>query len=399
MELVEGIRAFVNAEVRPRHEKYSEIFDDPRQMYDETGRYSETVQAQRREIRLASAEAGFYQMFTPEELGGGAQNAVTWYAIWEDLHHQNGLKYWMAHDIIAHWAFGPSAVLLGLTPEARAKVLPDVMSGALTLCFGMSEPDAGSDIWRMQTRAVPDGDGWVINGTKQWTSNGPYADYSMIFAVTDPEAVQNRKGGISAFLVPTDTPGFQIDSVIKLFGHIGGNEAIMSLTDVHVSKDYLVGELDQGLTSGLSGIGSGHLFNAGKAVGLARWALEQGVEYAKERVTFGRKLMDHQAVAFALAESAMEILPAHLLGLHAAELHDKGGAARKEIAMAKANSVEMAARTLECVIQTMGGMGFTNEMGLTEVWQELRLLHIGDGSAQMQRRIVAGRLAAGDFDL
>jgi acyl-CoA dehydrogenase len=148
----------------------------------------------------------------------------------------------------------------------------------------------------------------------------------------------------------------------------------------------------------LAGIGQGRLYNAAKAVGLARWGLERALNYAKDRVTFGKRLIDHQAVAFQLAEAAMEILPAHLLGLHAAEQLEQGRPALMETAMAKATSVEMSARVLEKAIQVLGGIGFTNELGLTQAWQEERIVHVADGSAEMQRRIIAGRLAAGDVD-
>lgn len=398
-DVIDGLRNFVAAEVRPRHDANAELFENPHELYDESGRFSPAVLQLRREVREASAKAGFYQLFAPESLGGGGQGALSWYAAWQDIHHRNGMKYWLAYDSIAHWVSGPSATLENLSPALKETVLPELLSGRATMCFGMSEPDAGSDVWRMRTTAVRDGEGWTINGTKQWTSNGPYADYALVFAVTDPDAVRARKSGISAFLVPTNQPGFAVDSVIKLFGHSGGNEAILSLSNVTVGPDALVGELHDGLGIGLLGIGLGRLFNAGKAVGLARWGLEQGVAYARDRETFGKPLIQHQSIAFDLAECAMEILPAHLAGLHAAKLRDHGKDALKETAIAKATSVEMAARTFERVIQTMGGIGFTNELGLGEAWQDMRILHVADGSAQMQRRIIAGRLAAGDWDL
>jgi acyl-CoA dehydrogenase len=398
LEILEGLRAFVAAEVVPRHEGHAELFGNPHRLFDESGRYCQQALDLRREVRAASAAAGYYTLFAPESLGGGGQGPVTMFAVWQDLYQRNGMQYWLAYDSVAHWVSGPSATLDVLAEPTRAEILGHIMSGERTLCFAMSEPDAGSDVWRMRTLAERTGAGWRINGTKQWITNGPYADYAMVFAVTDPDAVKTRKSGISAFLVPTRANGFRVDSVIRMFGHPGGNEAILSLTDVEVTNDQLVGELHRGLAVGLAGIGQGRLYNAGKGVGLARWALERALSYAKDRVTFGKRLIDHQAVAFQLAEAAMEILPAHLLGLHAAEQLEKGGPALLETAMAKATSVEMSARVLEKAIQVLGGIGFTNELYLTQAWQEMRVVHVADGSAQMQRRIIAGRLESGDID-
>ena len=395
-DIVEGLQQFVRAEVFPRHEAHQELLDSPHLTFDSSGRHSKEVRALRHEIRTASARAGYYSLCVPEAIGGGGAGPLTAYAIWEALHRQCGMKHWLAHDAVSHWATGPSRNLCDLSSSLKDQVLDEVMAGEKTLCFGMSEPDAGTDIWRMRTRAEAAKDGWRINGTKQWITNGPYADYAVIFAVTEVEAVKARKGGISAFLVPTDAPGFSVDSVIRLFGQAGGNEAILSLTDVHVGRAQLLGELHHGLEVGLSGIAQGRLYNAAKAVGLARWALEQALSYTQERVTFGKKLFDHQAISFSLAEAAMLVLPAHLLGLHAARLLEAGESGLMETAMAKAVSVEMSAKVIETSIQAMGGIGLTNELGLTQAWQDERVVHIADGSSQMQRKIIAGRLAAGD---
>lgn len=370
--------------------------ENPHLAFDRTGRYSPTVQALRYEIRTASASAGYYSICVPQRLGGGGEGPLVMYAIWEALHRKFGMKYWLAYDAMSHWASGPSELLDYLSPTLRHETLEDLMAGEKTLCFSMSEPDAGTDIWRMRTRAVETPNGWRINGTKQWITNGPYADYAIVFAVTNPEEVKRRKGGISAFLVPTDAPGFRVDSVIRLFGHAGGNEAILSLTDVHVSREQLLGEIDHGLDLGFFGIAQGRLYNAAKAVGLARWALEQAVSYSQERETFGRKLFEHQAISFALAEAAMAVLPAHLLGLHAAKLLQAKKPALMETAMAKAVSVEMSAKVIETAVQVLGGIGLTNEMGLAQAWQDERVVHIADGSSQMQRRIIARRLMTGD---
>jgi acyl-CoA dehydrogenase len=396
-ELVEGLRRFVTAEVLPREESIAPLLADPRQTYDEDGRYTKEIMALRREIRIASAKAGFYQMFVPEELGGGGQGAVTFYAVWEDLYHRWSMQHWLAFDSVAHWATGPSQLFTEASDRVRREVMPLLMAGERTLCFAMSEPDAGSDLWMMKTTAERDGDGWRLNGTKQWMTNGPYADYAFVFAVTDPSAVQARKGGLSVFLVPTSSPGYQVDSLIKLYGHIGSNEAIISLTDVWVSTDAVMGAVDDGLRLGLSGTTLGRLYNAARSVGLSRWALELALEYTKVRKTFGQPVIDYQGVSFPLADRAVEVLGAHLMGLHAAGLVDDGRLATTEAAMAKICSTEVAGRTIDQAVQALGGMGLTNEMHLSQAWQELRAVRIADGSAEILRRLIVGRLRKGDM--
>jgi acyl-CoA dehydrogenase len=400
LEILEGLRSFLHTEVIARHESHAALLGDPRRRYRLDGRYVEEVEELQREVRMASAEAGYYHMLVPERLGGGGEGAVTMYAAWELIHHLCGSRYWLSHEALAHWATGPSFVFGVATEATRSKVLPELRSGDKTMCFMMSEPGAGSDVWTMSTRAVAQpGGGWRITGTKQWISNGPHADYGLVFAVTDQEAVRQRTGGISAFLVPTDAPGFRLDSVITLYGHIGGNHAILSLDEVAVDESQVVGELGQGMRLGLGGIAQGRLFNAAKAVGLARWALEQAVEYATQRQAFGTPLIDNQGISFPLAECATQIYAAHQMGLHAAGLVDQGLPALKEVAMAKMFSVEMGTRVIDRAMQTFGGMGITSEMGFADAWQALRTVQIADGSSEILRRLIAGRLVKGDLEL
>ncbi|MFC4055143.1 acyl-CoA dehydrogenase family protein [Actinomadura syzygii] len=398
--ILSGLEGFLRAEVFPLHEEYAAVLNDQRGRYDETGRHVDRVEELRRRVRTASAEAGFFTMTVPEDLGGGGQGAVTTYAAWELVYRLSGPHRWLAHDVLAHWATGPSFVFGLVGEDVRERVLPSLMSGEKSMCFMMSEPEAGSDAWSMRTRAVPDGSGgWRLTGTKQWTTNGPYADYGLVFAVTDPDALAERSGGVSAFLVDTDAPGFQVDSVISLYGESGGNHAIISLDDVHVTPELLVGEEGQAAGIGLGGISLGRMYNCAKSVGLARWALDQALDYAAERRSFGKLLAEHQGVMFPLAECATYVHAAHVLGLDTAARIDAGERALKESAMCKILSTEMATRTIDRAMQTLGGMGITTEIGMAEAWHMIRTVQIADGSAEILRRLVAGRLLAGDRDL
>jgi acyl-CoA dehydrogenase len=390
---------FVRSEVLPVEERLGDLLTDPGRTYDASGRYVGDILEARRLIRMRSAQAGYYQMFVPETMGGGGLGALALYAVWEDLYHRWSMKHWLAFDSVAHWATGPSHLFGGCSDLVRQEIFPRLMSGEKTMCFAMSEPEAGSDLWLMQTTARRRGDGWVINGVKQWMTNGPYADYALVFAVTDPEQVARRAGGISVFLVDAASQGYRVDSVIKLFGHSGSNEASLSFTDVEVDGGALMGTLHDGLALGLSGTSAGRLYNAGKSVGLSRWALELALDYAASRKAFGSPLLDFQGVSFPLATCAMEVHAAHLMGVSAARTIDAGRPGTLEAAMAKAYSTEMAGRVIDQAVQALGGMGLTNEVHLTAAWQELRTVRIADGSAEMLRRLIVGRLRKGELNL
>jgi len=394
-----GIAAFIKNEVMPRHARHAELLHDDRRKYDESGRYVADVCRLMREIRMASAKAGYYAMSAPLSLGGGGLGLVAYFAAWQDVFHICGPTHWLGHWTISHWAKGPSPVLEKMTPRAKTELLPHIMSGRSALCFGLSEPDAGSDAAAIRTRAVPDGDGWRLSGRKIWTTNSPYADYVIVFAVTDADAAAKRKGGISTFLVPTDAKGFAIESVIRMYGHIGGDEGILAFDNVRIEPHQLVGELHQGFGIGLLGVSLGRVYNMARAVGLARWALEKAVDYAKVRKTFGQPISEYQGVMFPLAESAMEIHAAHLMSLNCAQLLDRGLPAVKEMSMAKAFAVEAAARAIDRAIQTHGAIGFTNELGLTEAFAAVRKVNVADGTNEIMRRTIAQRLLKGDIDL
>jgi acyl-CoA dehydrogenase len=286
-----------------------------------------------------------------------------------------------------------------VTEEARGEILGGMLEGRTSMCFGLSEPGAGSDAAALTTKAVPDGNGWRISGRKIWTTNAPIADYCIIFAQTDPERAAARKGGISAFLVPTDAPGFEVESIIAMHGAVGGNEAQLVFEDIRVEPSQLVGELHDGFKNAVFGVSMGRIYNSARALGLARWSLELALDYAGTRQAFGKPISEYQGVTFPLAESAMELHGAHLMGLNAAMLLDKGELAIKELSMAKAYAVEVGARAIDRAMQTHGAMGFTNELGLTEAYNTVRVVNVADGTNEILRRTIAHRLLGGDVEL
>lgn len=397
-DFIEGLLSFINIAVVPLEDENRALLEDPNMLYDHSGAYSPQTRSLLRRVRELSAEAGYYSAFVPSEIGGGGLNNLTSYMTWETLYHTYGPSRLLPYQAIAHWTQGPSFLIGELSPDLRDKVAQAIMSGSLTGCFAMSEPEYGSDAWSMQTRAVPNGDGWTLTGSKQWISNSAHAEYAFVFAVTDDILRASRQGGISCFFVSTDSPGFAVDRVIRMFGRPGGNEAIIALNDVHVPKDSLVGTLNQGFALALRGVSDGRMFNAGRCVGLARWALDGAVAYSKERKAFGQRISDYQGVSFQLADSAIEIYGSKMMAEACARKLDLGQRAVKELAIVKAASTEMCFRVFDRCIQVHGAMGLTNELRLTDGWHEARSVRIADGTGEVMRRTIVSRLMKGDLE-
>lgn len=398
-QISDSVEAFCRAEVITRHEKHHELLNDPRRTYREDGRFVDEVIGHIRDVRMASAKAGFYNVSVPESLGGAGLGMIAYYTLIERIYRLCGAHNWLCDFVVSHWAFGPSAVLSQVTDEAKERILAGMMRGETIMCFGMSEPGAGSDAAMLKTRAVKQGDNWRISGRKIWTTHIPIAEYCIVFAQTDPERAAKKQGGISAFLVPTDSPGLEVESIIRMHGHIGGNEGITVFDEVEVEPWQLVGELHEGFRIGLLGVSMGRIYNSARAVGFARWALELAIEYAQTREAFGHPISDYQGVSFPLADAAMEVHAAHLMGINVAQLLDRGERAIKELSMTKSYSVQAAKRTIDQAIQTHGAMGFTNEMGLHEAYARVRQANVADGTNEILARTISQRLYKGDLDL
>ena len=394
-DVIDGLRRFIASEVLPRQRAIAGA-DGRSQIYGTDGRFLPQVITAMREVREVSAQAGFYTMLVPESLGGAGLGFEATFRAWETVYQSCGGTNWIGYHALAHWARGPSHLLVYATEEARASMMDSLLAGTSTLCFALSEPDAGSDLWAMRTRATPTRGGWTVSGMKQWITNAPYADHAVVFAVTDAELLRARKGGITAFLVPVDAPGFAVDSVIEMFGHSGGDEGIVSLDGVFVPDAWVIGDVGDGLRHAMSGVSRGRIYNAARSIGLSRWALDLALAYGEDRRTFGRPILDNQGVAFPLAEAAMQLAAARLLGLDAARRLDGGDGSRLAVSIAKAYATETAVRVLDTAMQVHGAIGFTNELGLSEAWQQARRICVADGSAEMMRRQVAKLLRAGE---
>ena len=403
--VTEGISRFVEKEVLP----LTKEVEDPRTTFDATGRYTQRVLDLKRRVRMRSAESGYYAMFAPREIGGGGLGPVAALVVYYELARRFGAEIYPSPfrlDMIANFVSGPNGMHVFLGQSYKERIVPRLLSGEVTTCFALTEPDAGSDVWMMKTRAARRGDVWVVNGRKQWISNGPYADYAQLFAVTDDERFRSRKGGVSCFLVDTKSRGFEVEAVTPVWGHIGGNEAVLRFEDLHVPAEATLGEPDEAFRIMMLGVSLGRMMNAGQSVGLAEWAFRKALDYAKQRVTFGKPLSEHQAIQWMLADSAMDVYAAKSLALRVAAKaeevqREKGPAAVpvKEVAFAKAFCVEAGGRVIDRAIQIHGAMGLSNELKLTKAYELVRGLRIPDGSSEIQRRTIVNRLLKGDTDL
>jgi acyl-CoA dehydrogenase len=395
-EIVAGVEAFIDAEVVQRHENHAELFDDARQLYGADGRHVTQVREMVRDVRIAAADAGYYTMFVPEELGGAGLGPSVLFPVWEAIFRRCAAHYWLGWHMIGHWAKGPSAVLTETTAQLRAEVLPRLLSGEASACFAISEPDAGSDLWAMRTTAESVAGGWRINGTKQWVTNSPYADYILVFAVTAvPSTTVDGRPELTAFLLPADTPGISVVANIKMFGHISSEEGVITFEEVLATENNVVGRVGGGLDIATIGIGIGKLYNAAKSVGMARWAMDLAAQQVRDRKTFTKPLSDRQGVMFPLAESAMEIHAARLIALDCATRLEDPHFTGAEIPMMKAYSSEAALRAIDRVIQTHGASGFTNELHLTEAWMAVRKICIADGTSELMRQQIARAITSG----
>lgn len=398
-QIRDGLIAFADKEILPRHDRHRSLFEDPRALFDERGALCEEAQSIIREVRMSAAAAGYYTMCVLEHLGGGGLGHLAYYVGWEALFHHCGPQNWLSLFAIAHWAFGPSRLLEKLSDAAKERILGPLMSGDQSMCFGLSEPGAGSDASALSTRATKGDKGWAINGRKIWTSNAPIADHCILFAVTDLDAQRAGKGGITAFIVSTKAPGFDVQRVVKLFGHIGGDEAELCFENLQVEPWQVIGEEGDGFAAALYGVSLGRIYNSARSVGYGRWALEKALEYAGDRQAFGQPIANYQAVTHPLAACATEIHGAHLMGLNAAMLLDQGKSAIKELSMAKAYSVQVGFKAVDQAMQAHGAMGFTNEIGLTDAWHSLRVVNVADGTNEILMRTVSQRLLKGDTAL
>jgi len=262
--------------------------------------------------------------------------------------------------------------------------------GEMLACFCLTEPQAGSDAAAIKTRARHHGNRWVLNGTKQFISSGKHAQIAIVFAVTDPE---HGRRGISAFLVPTDSPGFRVARVEHKLGQRASDTAQLVFEEVELTPDLMLGGEGEGYKIALANLEGGRIGIAAQAVGMARVAYEAALAYARQREAFGKPIIEQQAVAFRLADMATQIAAARGLVLDAAARRDAGEPCIKEASMAKLFASEMAERVASDAIQIHGGYGYVADFPVERIYRDVRVCQIYEGTSDIQRLVIAREIA------
>jgi alkylation response protein AidB-like acyl-CoA dehydrogenase len=276
------------------------------------------------------------------------------------------------------------------TQTQKERWLRDLATGKKIGCFCLTEPQAGSEANNLKTKAELKDGKWVINGSKQFITNGKRAKLAIVFAVTDPNL---GKKGISCFVVPTDTPGFNVGPMEKKLGIRASDTCPISLVDCAVPEDHMLGPRGKGLAIALSNLEGGRIGIAAQALGIARAALEAALAYAKERNQFGKKIVEHQSIANMLADMHTRINAARLMILHAAKMRDAGLPCLSEASQAKLYASELAEWVCSKAIQIHGGYGYLEDYPVERFYRDARITQIYEGTSEVQRMVIARELA------
>jgi len=337
-----------------------------------------------REMLGRMGALGLMGMCVPEEWGGAGTDYVSYALALEEIAAGDG-----ATSTVMSVNNAPvCAAIQQYGSEAqKARFLNDLATGAIIGCFLLSEPQAGSDASNLKVRARLEGNKYVLNGAKQFITSGSIASVAMIFAVTDPDAGPK---GISCFLTPTDAPGYTVSRVEQKLGQRASDTCVITLEDLEVAPDMMLGESGEGYRIALANLSTGRIGIAAQAVGMARAAYDHALAYAQEREAFGKPIFEHQAVAFRLAEMATEIEAGRQMALHAAQMHDAGLPCLKEASMAKLFASEMAERVCSGAIQVHGGYGYLADFPVERIYRDVRVTQIYEGTSDVQK-IVIGR--------
>ena len=366
-DLIELTRSIVTRELAPRVVEAERTETFPREVFRTLGR------------------AGLLSLPYPEEYGGGGQPYEVYLQVLEEIG-----SVWASVGVgVSVHALSCFGLADFGTEEQRQKWLPDMLSGEQLGAYCLSEAHAGSDPAAMRTRAVRDGDSYVINGAKAWTTHGGQADFYKVMARTSDEGGR----GISCFLAPAGTEGLASDPPEGKMGLTGSHTTTMRFDNVRIRADRLLGEEGQGLPIALAGLDAGRLGIAAVATGLALGALDAAVAYAKERQTFGKAIIDHQGLGFLLADMAAAVESGRATYLAAARLKDAGRPYSRQASIAKLITTDNAMKVTTDAVQVLGGYGYTRDFPVERMMREAKVMQIFEGTNQIQRMVIARDLA------
>ncbi|MBS0244296.1 MAG: acyl-CoA dehydrogenase family protein [Proteobacteria bacterium] len=341
-----------------------------------------------REALRAMGELGFLGMTVPSRWDGAEVDYVAYAAALMEIAAGSGA---VSTIMAVHNGVGCMPLVTFGNNEQREEFLRPMARGERLACFCLTEPHAGSDAASIRTRARRDGADYVISGSKQFITSGKNADVAIVFAVTDPAA---GKRGLSAFIVPTNTRGFQVLRVEEKLGQHASDTCALSFEEMRVPSRFLLGEEGQGLRIALANLEGGRIGIAAQATGMARAAYEAALAYSQERKQFGKPIVEHQAVAFRLADMATRLEAAEQLTFHAAALRDAGRPCLKEASMAKLFAAEIAEKVCSDAIQIHGGYGYLADYPVERIYRDVRVCQIYEGTSDVQRLVISRSLAA-----
>jgi butyryl-CoA dehydrogenase len=342
------------------------------------------------ELVKRMAELGFLGIAVPDQYGGAGLDHVSYALAMEEVSRacaSTGVIMSVNNSLVCDpiYRFG--------TEAQKQEWLTPLAAGKLLGCFALSEPEAGSDAAAQKTVAEKQSDGaWLINGTKNWITNGPVADVCVLFTMNDKAAGHK---GITAFILPMKTKGVRCGPPDDKLGIRGSKSSQIYLDEVRLPADAVLGEVGQGFKVAMSTLDGGRIGIAAQALGIARAALEDALAYAQQRRTMGKPIAQHQAIAFKLADMATELDGARLLTWKAAALKDAGARHSQESAMAKLFASEVANRAAKECVQIFGGNGYVEDFPAERHYRDAKITEIYEGTSEIQRLVIAGYLAKG----
>jgi butyryl-CoA dehydrogenase len=333
------------------------------------------------------AALGCYGVAVPTEWGGAGLDYLALAVILEEIAAGDG----STSTVVSVNNCPVCSILMAYAnAEQKQRFLVPLARGEMLGAFCLTEPHVGSEAGGLKTTAVRDGEFYVLNGVKQFITSGKNGDVAIVMAVTDKAA---GKKGISAFVVPTNTPGYQVARIEDKMGQHASDTAQINFDNCRVPAAHLLGEEGMGLKIALSGLEGGRIGIASQALGMARAAFECALAYSKQRVTFGQPVFNHQAVQFKLCDMATQIEAARHLIHHAAALKDAGQPCLKEAAMAKLFASEMAERVCSDAIQVLGGYGYVSDFPVERIYRDVRVCQIYEGTSEVQKILIGRALA------
>jgi butyryl-CoA dehydrogenase len=340
------------------------------------------------ELVAKIADQGYLGAIVPQEYGGAGLDYLTYAVVVEEIGRHDSA---MRTVISVQTSLVCSSILRWGNEEQKQRYLPKLCSGEWLGCFGLTEPDTGSDAANQKTRARKTDDGWTLSGNKMWISLGNHAKVALIFAQTDPEK-QHR--GLACFLVPTDTPGFSTQEIHGKMGLHGSDTASIALDDVEVPDDAMMGEVGDGFKIAMSALDSGRYSVAAGCVGVCQGSLDLSVAYSKEREQFGRPIASFQLVQAMIADMRVQTDAARLLVFRAGFLKDQGRPSTTETSIAKLYATEAAQNCSHLAIQVHGGSGYVDDHPVERYFRDVRVTTLYEGTSQIQKLII-GRAETG----